>query len=161
MSEYEIEVDVVVEEPVLAVAALQQAVVAVLQYEGVQPPAGVSLLLTDDAQLQQLNRDFRGYDKPTDVLSFPAGDEPIPGLPGYLGDIAISVPTAQRQAAAAGHALADELLLLTVHGVLHLLGHDHGDADEKGVMWQAQGAVLRQLGVDPDKFPLAEEDDQA
>lgn len=110
----------------------------------------VSIWLTDDAHIQQLNRDYLGYDKPTDVLSFPAGDE-MPGMHeelDYLGDIAISVPYATRQAERAGHDLAAEIQLLTVHGVLHLLGHDHADPHEKETMWAAQTAVLTLLGLD-------------
>jgi probable rRNA maturation factor len=109
----------------------------------------LTLLLTDDAQIQQLNRDFRGEDKPTDVLSFPAGAT-LPGMGeavAYLGDIAISAPYAQRQAQAAGHPLTAELQLLAIHGVLHLLGYDHGEPEEKADMWAAQTAVLAALGL--------------
>lgn len=111
--------------------------------------AAVTLLLTDDEYIRELNSHYRGEDRPTDVLSFPAG-EPLPGseeLLDYLGDIAISVPTAQRQADAAGHSLEAEVQLLAIHGVLHLLGHDHLDAEEKAAMWQAQSAVLQSLGL--------------
>lgn len=124
--------------------------VLTLEQEGVRPPAGFSLLLTDDPYLQQLNRDFRGYDKPTDVLSFPAGQTLAQQNPGqqtpYLGDIAISVPTAQQQAHTAQHPLLDELRLLTVHGILHLLGYDHATPEEKAEMWAAQDKVLRVEG---------------
>jgi probable rRNA maturation factor len=65
----------------------------------------------------------------------------------YLGDIAISLPRATAQAEAAGHPVAAELQLLTVHGVLHLLGHDHAEPEEKAAMWAAQAAVLATLGV--------------
>jgi probable rRNA maturation factor len=83
------------------------------------------------------------------VLSFPAG-EVMPGmaeagLAAYLGDVAISVARAAAQAAAGGHSLAAELQLLTVHGVLHLLGHDHDEPAAKAAMWAAQTAVLTQL----------------
>lgn len=126
---------------------LETAVRATLTHEEQQPPLELSVLLTDDAQIQQMNRDFRGVDKPTDVLSFPAG-EALPGMEDadpYLGDIAISVPYAARQAAQAGHDLAGELQLLVIHGVLHLLGYDHDDPEEKAAMWAAQTAVLAQL----------------
>lgn len=129
------------------VAMLETAVLTTLAHEQLSPPLELSILLTDDAQIQQMNRDFRGVDKPTDVLSFPAGDA-LPGMEEadpYLGDIAISVPYATRQAAQAGHDLAGELQLLAVHGLLHLLGYDHDDAEEKAAMWAAQTAVLAQL----------------
>lgn len=130
-------------------ALLVTAVAQTLAQQGQTTAAALSLLLTDDEQIQHLNRDFLGYDKPTDVLSFPAG-EVMPGMGGevlYLGDIAISVPYAARQAAQAGHDLVAELQLLTVHGVLHLLGHDHAEPDERAQMWAAQTAVLAQLGL--------------
>jgi len=128
---------------------LETAVRATLTHEEQQPPLELSVLLTDDAQIQQMNRDFRGVDKPTDVLSFPAG-EALPGMEDadpYLGDIAISVPYAAWQAAQAGHDLAGELQLLVIHGVLHLLGYDHDDPEEKAAMWAAQTAVLAQLNL--------------
>lgn len=131
------------------VTRLKAAVLAALLQEQVQPPAMLTLLLTGDRRIQQLNRDFRHMDEPTDVLSFPAGDslpegaEPMP----YLGDIAVSVPYAARQATAGGHSLAAELQLLAIHGVLHLLGHDHAEPEEKERMWAAQSAVLNQLGL--------------
>ena len=106
----------------------------------------LTIILTDDAQLQQLNREYLGIDAPTDVLSFPAGHtDPDSDIP-YLGDVLISLPRAQAQAAAGGHPLADELQLLVVHGVLHLLGHDHAEAAEKQAMQTAQDAILTQLG---------------
>lgn len=129
-------------------ALLETAVITTLQQQQIAPPAELSVLLTDDSQIQQLNRDYRYVDSPTDVLSFPAGDDipPIPDLPRYLGDIAVSVPFAKRQAAASGHALLAELQLLVVHGVLHLLGHDHAEPEEKAAMWEAQTAVMTQFG---------------
>lgn len=132
-----------------ALAVLETAVTLTLQSQKIQPPAAVTVLLTDDGRIQQLNRDFLGYDKPTDVLSFPAG-EPLPGMeaePLYLGDIMVAVPYAGRQAQAAGHDLLAELQLLTVHGTLHLLGFDHAEPEEKQAMWAAQTAVLDQLGL--------------
>lgn len=86
----------------------------------------VTVLLTTDTEIRRLNRRFRGKNKATDVLSFPA--EPIPGLQAaeqIAGDLAISVPTARKQAAGQGHALAVELKVLVLHGLLHLKGYDH------------------------------------
>ncbi len=107
----------------------------------------ISVVLSDDAQLQQLNRDYLGFDTPTDVLSFPASEtDPQPGT-RYLGDILLSIPRAELQARAAGHPLESEVQLLVVHGVLHLLGHDHANAEEKSKMWKAQSEILRSLGL--------------
>ncbi len=120
------------------------AAVATLQQQRVKKPATLTVLLTNDQQLRALNRDYRGFDETTDVLSFTDGTE-LPEMGLYLGDIAISVPQAQRQADQQGHPLLDELRLLTVHGVLHLLGHDHAEPEEKERMWSAQEIVLKQL----------------
>jgi len=107
----------------------------------------ISIVLTDDLQLQQLNHDFLGIDAPTDVLSFPASEtDPETGR-RYLGDILVSVPRAEDQAGAAGHALEDEVQLLIVHGTLHLLGHDHAEAEEKDRMWKAQAEVMARIGL--------------
>ena len=102
----------------------------------------VSLLLTDDARMRQLNREFRGKRKTTDVLSFPAPE--IPGLPpehGHAGDLVISVDVAAAQAAAFGHTLDVEVRVLLLHGLLHLAGMDHeADAGEM----RARELVLRE-----------------
>lgn len=140
----------------LPVEKLVEAVQRTLQHEGVEGPSALSVMLTDDEELQRLNRQFRGEDKPTDVLSFSAGATPgeeASELGAYLGDIAISVPTAQRQAQAGGHGLEPELMLLTVHAVLHLLGHDHATEPERDEMWATQGEILMQLGVDAGIMP--------
>jgi probable rRNA maturation factor len=86
----------------------------------------VSVLLTTDAAIRRLNRQFRGKNKATDVLSFPA--EGI-GAEGYAGDLAVSVPTALRQAIEQGHSLSTEIKVLILHGLLHLAGYDH-EADQ-------------------------------
>jgi probable rRNA maturation factor len=114
---------------------------------GESPDTELTIVLTDDAQLRELNRDYLGIDAPTDVLSFPASEtDPETGA-RYLGDILISVPRARDQAEAAGHPLESELQLLVVHGVLHLLGHDHAQAEEKARMWKAQAEILEGLGL--------------
>jgi probable rRNA maturation factor len=108
---------------------------------------GLSIVIGDDAQLQELNRQFLGLDAPTDVLSFPADEVDPDSGERYLGDVIISLPRAAAQAEAAGHSVQDELQLLVVHGVLHLLGFDHADPDEKERMWGIQAQVLHQLGL--------------
>jgi probable rRNA maturation factor len=113
------------------------------------PDADLTLVLTGDTQIQALDRDFLDKDAPTDVLSFPACEtDPETGR-RYLGDIIISVPRAEAQSIAAGHSLEAELSLLVVHGVLHLLGHDHAGVEEKACMWAAQSEVLTQLNIPP------------
>jgi probable rRNA maturation factor len=103
----------------------------------------VSLLLTDDAELQQLNRDFRGKDKPTDVLSFPA----LPMDRPLLGDIAVAHETASRDAAIQGKSMSDHLTHLLIHGYLHLLGHDHETPEEAAQMEAREIRALASLGI--------------
>jgi probable rRNA maturation factor len=104
------------------------------------------LVLTNDAQIQKLNRRFRGEDHVTDVLSFPEDEPDLETGQRYLGDVVISLQRARAQAKAGGHSLQAELQLLAVHGVLHLLGFDHGEAAEREAMWAAQDKILTALG---------------
>ena len=124
------------------VEMIRDGVVATLRHQAVPLPVTVAVLVTDDAAVHALNKQFRNEDKPTDVLSFEDGERPFPSAPVHLGDIAIALPYATRQAERAGHGVAAELTLLAVHGTLHLLGHDHADAAEKAVMWKAQGEIV-------------------
>ncbi|MEO8082730.1 MAG: rRNA maturation RNase YbeY [Ardenticatenales bacterium] len=115
------------------VEAAVEAMAGAMDGLAVDPAAEVSLVFADDEYLQALNRAYRGYDKPTDVLSFRAEADGWPGVAEdgpLLGDIVISLAYAARSAAARGAPVVDELRLLAVHGLLHLLGHD--DADEEG-----------------------------
>lgn len=86
------------------------------------PPGELSVLFTGDAEMKTLNRQWRGKDKTTDVLAFPAGGGPGPDT---LGDVVISVPVARKQAAKAGWSMEKEALFLLIHGLLHLMGYDH------------------------------------
>ncbi|MHB9033559.1 MAG: rRNA maturation RNase YbeY [Anaerolineae bacterium] len=123
---------------------------AVLAQFGCQASTGLTCVITDDAQIRELNRQYRQTDEPTDVLSFSANEGEAfitpDDQPPYLGDIIISLPTAQRQAADVGHPLEKELALLAVHGCLHLLGYDHAEEEERTRMWQIQDQILRTLG---------------
>jgi probable rRNA maturation factor len=126
---------------------LERAAQAVLAHQSMAADADLTLVLTGDERIRALNRDFLGRDAPTDVLSFPADEtDPETGR-RYLGDVVISVSRAESQARAGGHALQTELQLLVVHGVLHLLGHDHAGAQERAIMWAAQAEVLERLGL--------------
>jgi probable rRNA maturation factor len=127
---------------------LERAAHAALGHESESKDCELSIVLTDDARLQELNRDYLGIDAPTDVLSFPASEtDPETGA-RYIGDILISIPRARAQAESAGHALESEVQLLVVHGILHLLGHDHAEAAEKARMWKAQAEILGSLGLE-------------
>lgn len=113
----------------------------------------VSIRLTDDAEVQGLNRLYRGQDKPTNVLSFP-GDDPaaalVFGQPLLLGDVVVACETTTAEAAAMGKPVAAHLSHLVVHGVLHLLGHDHLEDDEALLMEGLETALLAGLGyADP------------
>ena len=119
---------------------LQNDIISVAQtalsYEKYASAANITIALTDDSQLQKLNLEFLQINAPTDVLSFPAYERDPETNERYLGDIIVSYPRALLQAATGGHSVRDELFLLVVHGVLHLLGYDHSDEDEKRVMWE-------------------------
>ena len=128
-------------------ALVERTVRAALAHQKESLDSNLSVVLTDNRKLRKLNRDYLGIDAPTDVLSFPAS-EPDPETGArYIGDILISVPYAAKGAAKAGHPLESELQLLVVHGVLHLLGHDHAGPREKAKMWKAQAEILESLGL--------------
>ena len=115
----------------------------------------LTLRLTDDGEVQQLNAQYRQKDQPTDVLAFAALEAEIPDLPEaiaktlplYLGDIVISVETAARQAQQQGHPLLNELAWLSAHGLLHLLGWDHPDDVSLQEMLQQQETLLQLIGL--------------
>jgi len=132
---------------------IDDAVRLTLLHQSVEEASEVVIVISDDDALEELNRRFRGVAQPTDVLSFEnqtRGPYSIgtAGFPRYLGDVVISLDRAREQADAAGGALIDELQLLAVHGVLHLLGYDHADEREKEQMWAIQSEILRLLDVD-------------
>jgi len=141
--------EVVAEADVEGLASRCEAMVAAL---GQRP---VSLLLCDDGQIHDLNRQWRDEDKPTDVLSFAfdeadappivMDDEAAAELP--LGDVVISVPTAARQAATHGWALDDELTFLFAHGLCHLMGHDHAEPEEAAAMASEETRLLAIFGL--------------
>ncbi|MCS7178682.1 MAG: rRNA maturation RNase YbeY [Anaerolineae bacterium] len=134
----------------LNLEVLRKTAMATLAHQNA-PDVEVAIVITDDESMQELNRRFRGVDAPTDVLAFPNEARgpfvSAPGFPRYLGDIAISYPRAEEQAAEAGHSTQAELQLLVVHGLLHLLGYDDQSEPERARMWAVQEAILRHLGV--------------
>jgi len=107
----------------------------------------LTVVLTSDEELKELNRRYLGIDAPTDVLSFPSSEIDPETRATYLGDVLISVARAQAQARTAGHPLEAEVQLLVVHGVLHLLGFDHRRTTDKARMWSAQTKALERLGL--------------
>ena len=131
-----------------------------LEEQGVELPCEISVLLTDDEGIHQINLDMRGVDRPTDVLSFPMF-ELEPGVPPEgedyldpaselcpLGDMCISLERAEAQAAEFGHSVEREICYLTVHSVLHLLGYDHLDEGPmKAQMRAREEAILEKLGI--------------
>lgn len=126
------------------IAALARHVLAALH---VHPQADLSVLLVDEAAMEQLHLQWMDEPGPTDVMSFPM-DELRPGsegqesLPGLLGDVVLCPQVAQRQARDAGHTTDEELLLLTTHGILHLLGYDHAEPEEEQQMFAMQRQLL-------------------
>ena len=116
------------------------------------PTAEVSITLTDNAYIHELNRQYRKIDRPKDVLSFALNEGVEPEVKdgpaiNVLGDIIISVERAQEQAADYGHSLRREMAFLTVHGMLHLLGYDHMEEAERAEMQREEKYVMEQLGI--------------
>jgi probable rRNA maturation factor len=146
-------VSVVGDEPVAAGLAelIERAALATLHQQGVAQATEVTIALVSPEEIRELNCTYRQVDEETDVLSFGMDDDQEPtSLPDalpYLGDIAISFPRAEAQALEYGHSIKRECAYLTVHGVLHLLGHDHHDPDDQRQMRAAEEAVLALLGL--------------
>jgi probable rRNA maturation factor len=127
---------------------IQAVLIHAMAVMRVHPAADVAVVLVDEEAMEQLHLQWMGEPGPTDVLSFPMdelrpGTESEPTPPGLLGDIVICPSVAARQASAAGHETINEVLLLTVHGVLHLLGFDHAEPDEEKEMFGIQKAILK------------------
>ena len=134
--------------------ALAHAASETLRLAGHNPETlALTVHITDATTIQQLNRRYRGQNKPTDVLSFSVDEiDPDTGL-RYLGDVIIAYPMAEAQARRGGHALDDEMVLLTVHGVLHLLGYDDQAPLARKRMWALQERILEAVGC-PLRPPL-------
>ena len=135
---------------------VRAAIEATLDYEQYGNPVEVSVTFTDDAGIRKMNKQFRGIDRPTDVLSFPLFDysgeseePPVDEFMGMLGDIVLSLETAKRQAAEYGHSFEREAAFLTVHSMLHLLGYDHetGEEDEAD-MRARQREIMKIMGLE-------------
>ena len=131
---------------------LCQAALRTLHSQHIESACELSVVVTDDETLRELNRRHRGVDAPTDVLAFPnEARGPFVDAPDgsyYLGDVIISFPRAAAQSSEAGHDVQAELQLLVVHGVLHLLGYDDQAEEPRAKMWHAQSEILQVLGID-------------
>jgi probable rRNA maturation factor len=169
MPALELQLDLEADEPFagqldgeLLFRAVERALVA----EGIAGAVTITLVVTDDEEIRELNDAHRGIDEPTDVLSFPLEDSPLggpshggespasPDVPGFvtppgtvrhLGDVVLSFPRAEAQAREYGHSLRRELAYLTVHGCLHLLGYDHEDEAERAAMRSREEAALAEV----------------
>ena len=124
-------------------SAVELAANAALKHENAESRF-LSVVLTTDENIHGYNREYRSVDRPTDVLSFPAdeGDDLLAPPNGFLGDIMISIPRAREQAKALGHSTEREILFLTVHGVLHLLGYDHMRPEDEQIMLPVQRSIV-------------------
>jgi probable rRNA maturation factor len=127
-----------------SIRLIRSAAEAVLNHEQASGRT-LSILLTDDREIHELNLSYAGQDKPTDVLAFALDEVPGGALDGALGDVILSVERAQAQADKRNIGLDAELELLVVHGILHLLGYDHDTPEKKRVMWARTRAIRRLL----------------
>ncbi len=128
-------------------AMAREIVAACVAESGFDARSDVSLRLTDDAEVQKLNARWRGLDKPTNVLSFPAAPAEREAEASILGDIALAFETTAREADEAGISLADHYRHLVAHGFLHLIGYDHETDQEAERMEALEKRVLARLGV--------------
>lgn len=120
--------------------------------DGDAPPSEISVVLSDDEHIRELNKHHRGMDMPTNVLSFPAARTKTPsGAPRILGDIVLALETVEREAAEESKPLENHISHLVVHGVLHLLGYDHEDDEEAEMMEERERQILAKLGI-PDPY---------
>lgn len=131
------------------IKACEQALALAAEQEGISN-GEVALSFVDNEEIRQLNRDYRGIDETTDVLSFPMDDgtsERFPEVTTMLGDIVIAVPVAKEQSEAYGHSLLREIAFLFVHSFLHLIGYDHQTQEQETQMMEKQEAILAQIGL--------------
>jgi len=129
------------------VADIEAVVERAARLAGGSARGSITILLTDDTAVRELNARFRDKDRPTNVLSFPGADMPMPGQPPHLGDIVLAHGVCAGEAAAQGKILASHLTHLVVHGVLHLRGRDHMTEAEAEAMEAEEKAILAQLGI--------------
>ena len=130
-------------------ALVKKAAAAALRAENVDEPCEIGVTLTNDEGIHVINRENRGVDRPTDVLSFPIDEMDYDLNCRYLGDMVLSLERAEAQSEEYGGGYAHEVQYLTVHSVLHLLGYDHLDEGvEKARMRAREKAIMKELGYD-------------
>jgi len=122
------------------------AINAALEIRTFKNPPDLSLVFTTNRKIRKLNKEYRKIDSPTDVLSFPS-DEKTEDSHVYIGDIVISIPRVISQARQHHHTIESEIVLLIIHGTLHLLGYDHIDEKSKKEMWKMQDLALKKLNI--------------
>ncbi len=159
-----LEIETQYQVPDVFLSLVQEAADMAVSCEGVQEKAAVHILLCDDARIQEYNREYRGVDRATDVLSFPLISYPGGRTAGsmgkrlmeayddelnacMLGDLIISVPRAQEQAERYGHSVRRELAFLTVHGMCHLMGYDHIEEEDRVRMRAREEEILNAIGL--------------
>lgn len=125
---------------------IKAAAEATMQDQGIEQ-GSLTVALADEPSMCEFNLRYAGVDAPTDVLSFRDGNTDPESDTVYFGDVIVCPPVALKGAAHGRHSLLDEISLLTVHGVLHLLAHDHSEAADRERMWEAQARILRRLGI--------------
>ncbi|MFA5575746.1 MAG: rRNA maturation RNase YbeY [Tissierellaceae bacterium] len=126
---------------------LSNLVEKVLELENLEGDYEISISFVDNEQIRELNRDYRGIDEETDVLSFPLDDSINREGPTLLGDIIISLEKAKEQSDDYGHSLEREIAYLAVHSMLHLLGYDHMEEDERLAMRSREKEIMKELGI--------------
>ncbi len=127
--------------------ALIRAAYLVLTEHEIRPESEMTIVISNNERVAALNQQFRGFDAPTDVLSFPSNE----GL--YLGDIIIAYAYTRNEAQCIGFSLKQTMMMLVVHGTLHLLGYDHDTPDNREIMWRIQNEILQRLEIAPEIVP--------
>ena len=119
------------------------------KYEGVEN-VSFNIIIVDNNRIHEINKEYRGVDRPTDVVSFALEEEAFPTIEGdirTLGDIYISIEKAREQALEYGHSFEREISFLALHGLLHLLGYDHMEKEEEKIMFEKQDKILNDFGI--------------
>lgn len=125
---------------------IERVIMESLKVEGLSTDVEVSISFVDNIEIKELNREYRGVDKSTDVLSFPMDEDMLVPIP-LLGDIIISMETAIEQATDFGHSVDREIGYLIAHSMFHLMGYDHMDDEEKDIMRSKEKQVMKNLGI--------------